>query len=273
LAHALATLTSNGVSIPFSPQYFADLRAVDFATLDKAEARARYAADGYVVVRGALSAEIVAQVRKAYLDLFASRSGEMPTHGTHGHPAHDFVRGETFRGFTSLPVFKELAEAVLDAPAELIRRTPLRHFMPGRKVASRAHLDKTYIAGVPVDVATIWVPLGDCPIEAGTLLYLDGSHRDPSLEARLRDDAPMDRVGDARPLTHDLKWLSDATGKRWLWTDFAAGDVVLHSPDIIHASTDPQSNITRISTDIRFRRAGSARDPRWDDDWSADDGY
>jgi hypothetical protein len=273
LAHALTSLTSNGVSIPFSPQYFANLRAVDFATLDRSEARARYNADGYVVVRGALPANIVAQVRKAYLDLFASRTGEMPTHGTPGHPAYDFVRSDIFRSFTALPVFKALAETVFDAPADLIRRTPLRHFIPGRKVASRAHLDKTYIAGVAVDVATIWVPLGDCPMEAGTLLYLEGSHRDPTLEARLRGDAPMDRIGDARPLTHDLKWLSDATGKKWMWTDFAAGDVVLHSPDIIHASTDPQSNHIRVSTDIRFRRAGSPRDPRWDDDWSADDGY
>src|SRR3954469_12590227 len=114
LAHALASLTSNGVTIPFSPQYFANLRAVDFATLDGADVRARYASDGYVVVRGALSAGVVAAVRKAYVDVFASRTGELPGHGTPGHPAHDFVRSEAFRNFTSLPVFKSLAEIVFD---------------------------------------------------------------------------------------------------------------------------------------------------------------
>jgi ectoine hydroxylase-related dioxygenase (phytanoyl-CoA dioxygenase family) len=272
LVQAIATLTSNGAAIPFSPRYFGELRAVDYATLDRADVRARYAADGYVVVRNAVPAETIAAARKAYLDLFAAPAADLP-HGTPGHPAHTFVRSETFRSFAALPVFKALAETVFDAPAEAIRRTPLRHFTPGRKVASRAHLDKTYIDGVAVDVATIWVPLGDCPVEAGTLLYLEGSHQDPTLEARVRGDAPMDRVGDDRPITHDLKWLSDVTGKRWLWTQFSAGDVVVHSPDIVHASTDPQSDIMRISTDIRFRRAGSSADPRWDNDWSADDGY
>ena len=29
----------------------------------------------------------------------------------------------------------------------------------------------------------------------------------------------------------------------------------------------------RVSADIRFRRVDSPRDPRWDNDWSSDDGY
>ena len=29
----------------------------------------------------------------------------------------------------------------------------------------------------------------------------------------------------------------------------------------------------RVSADIRFQRADTARDPRWDHDWSAEDGY
>jgi ectoine hydroxylase-related dioxygenase (phytanoyl-CoA dioxygenase family) len=126
---------------------------------------------------------------------------------------------------------------------------------------------------VPADIVTIWVPLGDCPIEAGGLLYLEGSHGDDALESKVRGGAPMDRSNDARPLTHDLKWLADLTGKRWLSTDFKAGDVVIHSPTIVHASTDPQIDLMRVSTDIRFQRAGSPADPRWDNDWSADDGY
>ena len=38
-------------------------------------------------------------------------------------------------------------------------RTPLRHFIPGRKGASRAHLDKTYIDGVAADVVNF-----DCAV-------------------------------------------------------------------------------------------------------------
>ena len=100
---------------------------------------------------------------------------------------------------------------------------------------------------------------------------MEGSHQDAVLE-NARASAPNDRA-DVRPITHDLKWLSDFSGRRWLCTDYAAGDVVVHSPAIIHASVDGELDLMRVSTDVRFRRAGSPSDPRWLDDWSADDGY
>ena len=282
------TLTSNGSPIPYTPHYFDALRETTPAA--RSDIRARYAEDGYVLLRDVIPAETVWDMRAAYLGMFGAdmckdgdaRRGEfagampegLPAHGLGGHPAHDFVRGEMFRAFTGLQVFKDIAETILEGDVEQIRRTPLRHFIPGRKGASRAHLDKTYIDGVAADLVTIWVPLGDCPVEAGALLYLDGSHTDPALEAKMREQhAPTDRANDARPLTHDLKWLSDQTRRRWLTTHFKAGDVVVHSPSIIHASTDTQVDMMRVSTDIRFQRKGAASDPRWHSDWSADDGF
>lgn len=43
-------------------------------------------------------------------------------------------------------------------------------------------------------------------------------------------------------------------GRRWLTSAFEAGDVVLHKPHQIHASTinnDPD-NVIRLATDLRF---------------------
>lgn len=282
------TLTSNGSPIPYTPEYFGALRETNPAALS--DVRANYAADGYVLLRDVVPAEMVWDMRASYLGMFGpgmcknddTRTGHfagalpegLPRHGIAGHPAHAFVRGDMFRTFAGLPVFKEIAETILEGEVEQIRRTPLRHFIPGRKAASRAHLDKTYIDGVAADLVTIWVPLGDCPVEAGALLYLDGSHKDEGLEAEMRQhDAPTDRTHDTRPITHDLKWLSDRTNRRWLTTDFRAGDIVIHSPSIVHASTDTQVDMMRVSTDIRFQRKGAASDPRWYADWSADDGY
>jgi len=282
-----AALTSNGTPIPFTSQYFGALKETDSAA-DSATVRDRYASDGYVLLRGALPAQTVWDMREAYFRMFESglcKDGDtrrgtygampdgLPGHGLKGHPAHAFVRSETFRAFTGQPALQAIADAIFDGPASLIRRTPLRHFIPGRKIASRAHFDRTYIDGVVADVVTVWVPLGDCPITAGSLLYLEGSHDDTGLEQKVRGAAPMDRANDARPLTHDLKWLADLTGRRWLTTDYKAGDVVVHSPTIVHASTDPVIDFMRLSTDIRFHRADSPTDPRWTNDWSADDGY
>lgn len=282
------TLTSNGAPIPFTPRYFASLRESSLAA-SPADLRARYADDGYVLLKGALPAQTVWDLREAYFRLFESgffKDGDarrgvfsgrepdgLPAHGVAGHPAHAFVRSEMFRAFTSMPALRAIAEIFFAGPAAVIRRTPLRHFVPGRKRASRAHIDRTYIEGVAADLVTIWVPLGNCPVEAGSLLYLENSHHADVLEAAVRQSAPTDRADDVRPITHDLKWLSDVTGRRWLAADYAAGDVVVHSPMVVHASTDPETDLMRVSTDVRFRRAGSPSDPRWHDDWSADDGY
>ncbi len=280
------TLTSNGAPIPFTPQYFGALRE-SHTGLPAQTLRSRYAEDGYVLLKGALQSNFVLDVREAYFRLFdpgffkegdarrGAFSGRapqgLPAHGLAGHPAHAFVRSDLFRAFTNAPILKSIAETIFGGPAELVRRTPLRHFIPGSKRASRAHLDRTYIDGMAADIVTLWIPLGDCPVEGGGLLYMEKSHEDEVLE-NARAQAPNDRA-DTRPITHDLKWLSDFSHRRWLVSDYAAGDVVVHSPAIVHASLDGEIDLMRLSTDVRFHRAGSPADPRWHDDWSADDGY
>ncbi len=268
-----STVTSNGVAIPFSPTYFGAMRETSLASSDD-ELRDRYLADGYVLLRGFLPAESVRKMRTAYLDAYAAArktADELPQHGLKGHPAYDFVRSTLFRDFVEQPMFQDLAARLTGSAIAPIRRTPLRHFPAGSKVASRAHIDGTYIDGSPTEVVTVWTPLGDCTVKGGSLMYLEGSHA-TDLPERVRGGAPMDRTSDVRPITHDLKWMADMAGRPWLTADFAAGDVVVHSPRIIHATLDAAAG-ERVSADVRFRRIDSPRDPRWDKDWSSDDGY
>jgi hypothetical protein len=266
------TVTSNGTPIPYTPRYFGPMRETDLAAVSDADLRARYAEDGYVLLRGFLPPATVTGLRDDYLRTFPGDASGLPPHGIKGHPAYDFVRTPRFRAFVEQPVFKALAERLTGGAIAPIRRTPLRHFTPGRQVASRAHIDGTYIDGTPTDVVTVWTPLGGCAVRNGSLMYLEGSHSDPELAARVRSGAPLDRSQDVRPITHDLKWLAELTDRRWMTADFAAGDVVVHSPMIIHATLDAVNDI-RVSADIRFQRKDTPKDPRWDHDWSADDGY
>ncbi|WP_454114127.1 phytanoyl-CoA dioxygenase family protein [Microbacterium maritypicum] len=111
-------------------------------------------------------------------------------------------------------------------------------------------------------------PLGDCPAEQGGLTYLEGSHHWALAEERAR--------GDRRPaaFTADLPALADARDARWLMADYRAGDVMVHSSYIVHASTDnvdPQGRI-RLSTDIRYQRASEPIDWRWQEHWHEDNG-
>jgi len=265
------TVTSNGVQIPFSPALFAPMRETTLDVSD-AELQARYRDDGYVLLRGLLNPEAVRDLRAVYDASFTAgrASGQLPRHGAVGHPAYDFVRGTAFRTFVEQSAYAKIAGRMTGAAFEPIRRTPLRHFLPGSSVASRAHIDGTYIIGGPTDVVTMWTPFGDCTAHGGSLMYLEGSHRD-GLADKVRETAPLDR-GDRRQITHDLKWLAETTNRRWLYADFKAGDVVAHSPFIIHATLDAAAN-ERVSADVRYRRIDGPHDPRWDNDWSADDGY
>ena len=283
-----AALRSNGLPLPLTERYVGALATTPLAALDDGRAAARLATHGYVFLRGLLPRELVMAMRERFFALFPAgfvadgdcRRGAfgvalpgLPAHGTQGHPAHRFVRSNEFLAFTEHPLLRAASERLLGGAVERLRRTPVRHFVPGREISSRAHIDGTYVEAAQADLLTFWVPLGDCPLASGGLAYLEDSHLEADVGTRTRDIAPFDRADDRRPLTHDLRWMADFTGRRWLVADYAAGDVVVHTPHIVHASLDCHSAEMRLSTDIRYLRAGTHYDPRWRGDWSADDGY
>ena len=281
-------VTSNGREVPFDDVHFAPMR--DGTTLidDPSALRERLREDGYLLLRGVLDREDVLAVRDAYFrtipaDFLAPGTtaaegifsghvpDRLPPHGVAGHPAHAFVRSTRFAQFCASPRLGGLAQALLDGPADLLPRRILRHYWRTARLASRAHTDYDYMRRGSDRFITLWIPIGDCPVETGGLVYLEGGGRlDAHQLRRLR--TVTDRTDDPRPISHDLAWTARETGRRWLWTDFRAGDVAVHSPHIAHASLDTCSDAMRLSADVRFHRRGERVDDRWTQAWSSDDG-
>jgi ectoine hydroxylase-related dioxygenase (phytanoyl-CoA dioxygenase family) len=284
----LTSITSNGVAVPLDPAHAAPLTESNDLLADAAALRRRYDEDGYLFLRGVLDPELVLATRAAYFELFdpsylapgtSARdgvfSGTLPAaigaHGTATHPAHAFVRGSAWRRLVEDPSLRLVAETVLGGDIAVLPRQIVRQFDRSSARASRAHIDHSYLDEGTGEVATVWIPLGDCPVETGPLVYLEGSHRMAADELdALRQIT--DRPGDARPLSHDLGWVSRQAGRRWRYADFAAGDVAVHCPHIVHASLDVHSDAMRLSADIRFIRHGGTPDPRWLAPWAGDDG-
>jgi hypothetical protein len=282
-------LSSNGVQIPVDDAMFAPQQEVADWRNRPEEMRRRFAQDGYVLLRGALDPDRVLDMRENYFARFdpillapgtTPREGVfsgvepagLPDYGTAGHPAYEMVRSAEFDAFSRAPELRRIAETLLGGPAELLPRRILRHFQRSAARASRAHVDFDYMDRGSDSVVTAWVPLGDCPVECGGLVYLEGSHRLPREQLdQLRDHT--DRPHDRRPISNDLAMTARVLGGRWLWTDYRAGDVVLHSPHLVHASLDNTSDLMRLSADLRFRRTDGRPDDRWNSDWSADDGF
>jgi ectoine hydroxylase-related dioxygenase (phytanoyl-CoA dioxygenase family) len=253
------------------------------------ELRRRFEEDGYVLLRSVLDRQRVLELRARYFAAFdpvllapgtSPQDGVfsgtvpdgLPDYGTAGHPAYELVRSMAFDAFTSDPALRSVAEALLDGDVELLPRRILRHFDRQSGKASRAHIDHDYMDHGSDRVVTAWIPIGDCPVECGGLVYLEGSHQVP--RERLDElRSYTDRPDDARPISNDLERTAQTLGGRWLWADYRAGDVALHSPHTVHASLDDHSDVMRLSADVRFRRRDAAPDERWNGAWSADDGF
>jgi ectoine hydroxylase-related dioxygenase (phytanoyl-CoA dioxygenase family) len=132
---------------------------------------------------------------------------------------------------------------------------------------------------------TAWIPIGDVPVEMGGLVYLEGSHTvGRRLEGNFRtasgELSEEERVSAYNRHMQEGGWISknlpDMANRfdtRWLIADYEAGDIVLHSPYMIHAATandDPKGRI-RLSTDIRYQNVRDEIDARWANHWSLDD--
>lgn len=284
-----AALTSNGMPVSSDPTMLAPMRD-STALLDRpAELRKQFDEDGYVLLRSVLDRQRVLELRERYFAAFdpimlapgtSAQDGvfsgtlpaDLPDYGTAGHPAYEMVRSAVFDAFTSDPALRTIAEALLDGAVELLPRRILRHFDRLSGKASRAHVDYDYMNRGSDRLVTAWIPIGDCPVECGGLVYLERSHRVP--RAQLDDLRRFtDRPDDVRPISNDLERTAQALGGRWLWADYRAGDVALHSPHTVHASLDDRSDVMRLSADVRFRRRDAAPDERWSGAWSADDGF
>jgi ectoine hydroxylase-related dioxygenase (phytanoyl-CoA dioxygenase family) len=283
-----ATLSSNGVAIPFDDRHFAPVRDSSAWRWDPAALQSRYAEDGYLYLRGVLDRQSVMALRQAYFAQFdptylragtnpaegvfsGRRPPNLPAHGIAGHPAHRFVRSHTFEAFAADQRLQQLASAVLGGPVRRLPRAIVRHFDRSTPMASRAHIDYSYLDWGGDRLLTAWIPLGDCPRPTGGLVYLEGTHHMDRADFDFLRTV-SDRPGDARAISHNLGWVADQLGRRWRWADYQAGDVTIHSPHIVHASLDTTTDVMRLSADLRFLHEGDEPDTRWLQPWAGDDG-
>lgn len=281
-------LFSNGMPIPFTPQYFEKGKPGN--EYDVASMKRTLMTDGYLYLPGFLNRESVFDAREEYFKLFDPKIFKKDTtarqgvfsgtfqfspyrHGLPGHPASQYVESDAFEHFTRTKKLHDLATSLMNEEVSLLQRRPIRHFYNNTGVASCAHADFTYLNKGTQRLLSIWIPMGDVPLEAGGIVYLKGTNDADQDALRTQLNRYKKPEKDERPITADLKALADATGTPWVYHDFKAGDIILHTPFIIHATLDCNDERMRLSTDIRFASVKEEHDPRWGGNWRGDDGY
>jgi ectoine hydroxylase-related dioxygenase (phytanoyl-CoA dioxygenase family) len=195
------------------------------------------------------------------------------------------VRSTAYEGFCAQPRLARFMDEFLGGLSYLHKRKIMRFTLPGTPTATPAHYDLVYLRGGTSRVVTAWVPIGDIPVEMGGLIYLKGSHRigremEAEFEKANAGLSPEERISafnrnmtEGGWVSKDLPDMAERFNTRWLIADYEAGDIVLHSPFIIHASTTNQSadGRLRLSTDIRYQNVDDEIDARWNNHWSLDD--
>jgi len=294
---ALSGLRAGGKPLDTSPRRMGWLRPSDPAEGMGVLAE-RFQADGYLWLKGFLPRAEVLGFRRHVFEAFADagtiRAGSDPEAGLAG-PSEDpdiarrrlmeVVRSAAFEAFCLAPPLWRFMDAFLGGMSYLHKRKLLRLTKPGQSFSTPAHYDLVYLRGGTSRIVTAWIPVGDVPARMGGLCYLEGSGAEGQrLEAAFAAEnagmAPEERIsayngrmGEGGWISKDLPAMAERFDTRWLVADYEAGDIVLHSPFMIHAATandDPDGRI-RLSCDIRYQNVRDEIDARWANHWSLDD--
>lgn len=260
--------------------------------------RERYQQQGYLWLKGLLDRDSVLRFRRRYFEAMRDTgllapgteavegiySGEAERKGKTG--TYEIVRWAAYEAFCLSEPIWQFYEAFLGGAVYLHKRKLIRLGKPGQERCTGAHYDLTYLRGGTDNLCTSWIPIGDCTVEMGGLIYLEGSDAfgrqkeaefsriNAHLPPEKRISAYNENMTRSGWLTEDLPALADKLNTRWLIANYEAGDMLVHSPYMIHASTENVSsdNRMRLSTDIRYQLVSDKIDQRWAQDWNPDDG-
>jgi ectoine hydroxylase-related dioxygenase (phytanoyl-CoA dioxygenase family) len=278
-------LVSHGYVLDTTPARLGRLEAVPAPEIkDYAALQRRIKQNGYLFLKGFFNPEKVAGFREYFFNKLAGtgllKLGSPPVEGLAGDTPYDqlkareilfndIIKGPEYQNLCASPELREFFQGFLGGEVFLNKRKILRYIKYGSPEATGAHYDLVYLRQGTDQVYTAWIPLGDCAVQDGGLMYLENSH---NFFQRMENDA-IEKTP-AEWITRDLPGLADKLNTRWLVTDYKAGDIVVHNAYMVHASlnnTNAKGRI-RLSTDIRYQLASVPIDQRWQIHWHYDDG-
>ncbi|HEX4202925.1 MAG TPA: phytanoyl-CoA dioxygenase family protein [Ktedonobacteraceae bacterium] len=256
--------------------------------------REQYREQGYLWLRGILNRERVLAFRRRFFEAYASTgllaegtdpsagifAGNFVSHEVRQRLLMEIVRWPEYEAFCLAPEIIGFYEKFFGGKVHLLKRKIIRYTAPGDKNCTPGHYDLIYLRAGSDSVCSSWIPLGDIPVEMGGLAYLEhsdalGRKMEAEFTAKNATLSPEERISAYNKnmsaggwVGKDLAALADLIQGRWLLADYAAGDMVVHSPYMIHGSTENHDPLQRmrLSTDIRYQLQGDKIDPRWNHD-------
>jgi hypothetical protein len=249
--------------------------------------RERMASDGYLYLPGLLDRDEVLDARREVTRRLMEHGFLLG--GT--DPMDAIANPEKRNGFMpeklaneNGPLMRVLYDGPMMAFFEQFFGEPARHYdytwfrsvFPGHGTGS--HCDVVYMGrGERERLFTAWTPIGDVDFAQGGLMVLEGSNNHERLKSTYGQqdvDSYCENKPDAKKwgktwgtggwLKGNVNQLARSLGnRRWLTSEYRAGDVIVFSVFTVHAGLDNLSDRVRLSSDSRYQPAGKPADERW----------
>ncbi len=268
-------LISNGYTLDMTPERLGWLEPTD-ADFPMEQLREKFRQNGYLWLKRFFERDVILNFRDYFFEAISA----------HGPQAFfEVIYSKEYEDFCTTPRLWQFYQEFLQGQPYLHKRKLLRFNLPGEDHCTGGHYDLIYLRAGTDRLCTSWIPLGDIPVEMGGLIYLErsdavGRRMEAEFRAKNADLPPAERISAYNRNMRANGWIStnlvemaERFQSRWLVADYEAGDMVIHSPYMIHAATlnnDPFYR-TRLSTDIRFQRIDDEIDQRWAKDWTPGD--
>jgi ectoine hydroxylase-related dioxygenase (phytanoyl-CoA dioxygenase family) len=204
--------------------------------------------EGYLLFRGLLDPASLAEARDAMLAVMVRQGliepGATEPVWTGKAFAGGMEESPEFSGISarllSNPANRDVMSKILGEPACPVPIVQYRTYPPGGSVTN-VHQDGYFSPGVE-GFKPVWIPLCDCPREAGGLMLAirqtgRGFFHDPAR-------------GPMSPIPEGV-----IPAESWATLDYKAGDVLIIHPQTPHASRPNVSKLCRVTLDTRVQSA------------------
>lgn len=244
--------------------------------LNTAEAlQERMAEDGYLLIRGLHDREAILAARRQILEklqekgMLAPNTPLMDGIFNPDYPEPTSTGSMGNKALTQLPAFKAVVEGApvmnffrqfLDGDALTFDFKWLRTAGPG--AGSPIHYDIVFMGRGTQNLYSCWTPFGDVSLDMGPIVFCLGSNRFEKVRATY-GQADVDRDLIEGHFSDNPLEIVEKFGGRWATTTFSAGDVIIFSMFVMHASLVNNSNKIRITADTRYQLAADPADERW----------
>jgi hypothetical protein len=216
--------------------------------------------DGYLFVRGLLPRSSILETRRRLLDKAAQggwldpaspvERGVANPSAACKDPEEAYMRvfrglwaDETLHRLRTHPDVMGFFDRIFDEPAFVHPMFVQRNIFPKSEhfdFTSGIHQDKVHIGGATNHA--MWVPLGDCPREKGSLAIAAGSHRTGVLDTKVGSGAGGMDICVPIPGT-------------WVTGSLEAGDALIFTDTTVHRALSNRTNEIRMSFDARYQPA------------------